>query len=119
MSALSTLQHNAPSKEQFTSNDIETARNSQNTTTSQSPLQTTDGSALPPVDGGIKAWSVIGGAFLALFVQFGLGEFTGSFESFSVPPDSPPTTAHIRIARYYVSVWTSRLFSMAPVPRDL
>ena len=77
MSALSTLQNNAPSKEQFTSNDVEAARNSQSTTTSQLPLRTADGFALPPVDGGIKAWSVIGGAFLALFVQFGLGEFTG------------------------------------------
>jgi hypothetical protein len=28
---------------------------------------------LPPVDGGIKAWSSIAGGFLALFVQFGLG----------------------------------------------
>jgi len=74
MSALSTLQHNAPSKEQFASNDVEAARNSQSTTTSQSPLQRADKFALPPADGGIKAWSVIGGAFLALFVQFGLGE---------------------------------------------
>lgn len=30
---------------------------------------------LPPVDGGIKAWSAIGGGFLALFVQFGLGKW--------------------------------------------
>jgi len=29
---------------------------------------------LPPVDGGIKAWSSIAGGFLALFVQFGLGK---------------------------------------------
>ena len=76
MSALSTLPNDALNKDQFAGNDIEAARNSQGTTTSQSPLKIADESTLPPVDSGIKAWSVIGGAFLALFVQFGLGEFT-------------------------------------------
>ena len=69
---MSALKNDAPSKEQFPGIDIEGARNSQ---TSQSPLRPADESSLPPVDGGIKAWSVIGGAFFALFVQFGLGEF--------------------------------------------
>ena len=76
MPALSALPNDTPNKEQFAGNDIEAARHSQGTTTSQSLLKTADESTLPPVDSGIKAWSVIGGAFLALFVQFGLGEFT-------------------------------------------
>jgi hypothetical protein len=37
------------------------------------PLELAQDRPLPPVDGGIKAWSAIGGGFLALFVQFGLG----------------------------------------------
>jgi len=40
----------------------------------KSSLELTDGRPLPPVDGGTKAWSAIGGGFLALFVQFGLGK---------------------------------------------
>ena len=53
---------------------------------------------LPPVDGGIKAWSAIGGGFFALFVQFGLGKsleqplkphhnlpFVGTFYAHSIP----------------------------------
>ena len=78
MSALSTSINDAPSKEQFPGIDIEGARNSQS---SQAPLKPGDELALPPVDGGIKAWSVIGGAFFALFVQFGLGEFTGELQA--------------------------------------
>lgn len=38
-------------------------------------LEQTYERSLPPVDGGIKAWSAIAGGFLALFVQFGLGKF--------------------------------------------
>ena len=78
MSALSTSKNDPPSKEQFAGIDIEGARNSQ---TSQSLLKAADEVALPPVDGGIKAWSVIGGAFFALFVQFGLGEFTEELQA--------------------------------------
>jgi len=74
--------------------DVEAVRNGLGTNTSQSPLQTAVESVLPPVDGGIKAWSVIGGAFLALFVQFGLGEFTEELQ-FLCPPDPPATAAHI------------------------
>ena len=81
MSALSTLTNDVLSKGQSAGNDIEAASNSQSTDTNQSPLKTADESSLPPVDGGIKAWSVIGGAFLALFVQFGLGEFTSLFRA--------------------------------------
>jgi len=35
---------------------------------------TTSKLVLHRVDGGLKAWSVVAGAFFALFVQFGLGE---------------------------------------------
>lgn len=99
---MSTLRDNA-SKEQSASNDVEAARNNRDTKASSWTIYTADESTLPPgdepdlppVDGGIKAWSVIGGAFLALFVQFGLGEFNGSSKPFSVPPDSPANTAHI------------------------
>ena len=76
MSTLSTLQNSASSKEQSDSNDVEAARDERGTNKGQETLQIADESALPSVDGGVKAWSVIGGAFLALFVQFGLGEFT-------------------------------------------
>ena len=76
MPTLSTVKNDAFSKEQSASND-EAARNERGTNTSQETPQIADESALPSVDGGIKAWSVIGGAFLALFVQFGLGEFIG------------------------------------------
>lgn len=88
MSTLGTLTDNA-SKEQSASNDIEAARSKRDTKASSWTLQTADESALPPgdepalppVDGGIKAWSVIGGAFLALFVQFGLGECSGELQT--------------------------------------
>jgi len=39
------------------------------------PIEETYDPPLPPVDGGIKAWSSIAGGFLALFVQFGLGKW--------------------------------------------
>jgi len=81
MSALGTLKNNVSSKELSTSNDDEAARNERGTNTSQETPKIADESALPSVDGGIKAWSVIGGAFLALFVQFGLGEFTGMLQA--------------------------------------
>lgn len=74
MSALDQVIDRPFNKDRPVSFDVEAARKSVATWTSQSPLQPVDDSALPPVDGGIKAWSVIGGAFLALFVQFGLGE---------------------------------------------
>lgn len=41
----------------------------------KSSIEITQDRPLPPVDGGIKAWSAIGGGFLALFVQFGLGKW--------------------------------------------
>ena len=93
MSAFGQSKTKVSSEAESGSADVEAARKELGTSTSQSSLQPGDESALPPVDGGIKAWSVIGGAFLALFVQFGLGEF-------QCPPDSPEGTAHIRIAYY-------------------
>jgi hypothetical protein len=83
MSTLGTLKNNASSKEQPASNGVEAVRNEGGTSTRQWTPQTADGPALPSVDGGIKAWSVIGGAFLALFVQFGLGEFTRVLQAIS------------------------------------
>jgi hypothetical protein len=77
MSTLSASKNDDSIKEQSVVDDVEAARNEKGTDTSQGTLQTADESALPAVDGGIKAWSVIGGAFLALFVQFGLGESIG------------------------------------------
>lgn len=41
----------------------------------KSSIEITHDRPLPPVDGGVKAWSAIGGGFLALFVQFGLGKW--------------------------------------------
>lgn len=87
MSAFDQLEKN---EEQSGSGDAEADRKELGTNTNQPSLQPEDDSALPPVDGGIKAWSVIGGAFLILFVQFGLGEFP-------YPPDSSTRTTHIRI----------------------
>ena len=84
MPALAEFKHNVSSGEQAGSIDAEAARKDLGTNTSQSPLQSADECHLPPVDGGLKAWSVIGGAFLALFVQFGLGEFWSS-KPFSDP----------------------------------
>jgi len=104
MSALGQFKDDVFSEEKSGSLDVEAARKELGTSTSQSPLQSEDESALPPVDGGIKAWSVIGGAFLALFVQFGLGEFESS-------PDSSASTTHIWIALYYVLLLTSRGYS--------
>ena len=91
MSAFVQSKNNVSSEAESGSADVEAARKELGTSTSQSSLQPDDDSALPPVDGGIKAWSVIGGAFLALFVQFGLGEF-------QCPPDPPESTTNVRIA---------------------
>ena len=42
---------------------------------------------LPPTDGGFAAWSVVAGAAVALFVQFGLGNSFGTFQQYvRVPP---------------------------------
>ena len=70
MSAFAQSKNNVSSEAESGSADVEAARKELGTSTSQSSLQPDDDSALPPVDGGTKAWSVIGGAFLALFVQF-------------------------------------------------
>jgi hypothetical protein len=75
MSALEECRTAPFSKERPENIDVEMARKELDTDASQSPLQPEEKPPLPPVDGGIKAWSVISGAFLALFVQFGLGEF--------------------------------------------
>ena len=72
------------------------------------PIEETYDPPLPPVDGGIKAWSSIAGGFLALFVQFGLGKWrsgqiptpnsrwSDSFYYAHLNPDSPPLHAHRR-----------------------
>lgn len=88
MSALDQLKTNVFSEEKSGSTDVEAARKELGTNSSQSPFQPEHESALPPVDGGIKAWSVIGGAFLALFVQFGLGESQSR-------PDSSANITHL------------------------
>ena len=95
MPALAEFKHNVSSGEQAGSIGAEAARKDLGTNTSQSPLQSADECHLPPVDGGLKAWSVIGGAFLALFVQFGLGEFSMELQVFFGPADSSTSTAHI------------------------
>lgn len=44
---------------------------------------------LPPTDGGFAAWSVVAGAAVALFVQFGLGNSFGTFQQYvRVSPSS-------------------------------
>lgn len=40
--------------------------------------------SMPPVDGGLHAWTVVTGASLALFIQFGLGEFCNVFTKYSL-----------------------------------
>jgi len=85
MPALAEFKHNVSSGGRVGSIDAEAARKDLGANTSQSPLQSADECHLPPVDGGLKAWSVIGGAFLALFVQFGLGEFSMELQAFSDP----------------------------------
>ena len=115
MSATEQLQNVSSSEDQSGSIDVEAARKEVATDTSRSSPEPVNDPLLPPVDGGIKAWSVIGGAFLALFVQFGLGEFSECYKP--LPGPSNPSASCEQCTP--VTVWTSRdsmVSSAASVP---
>jgi hypothetical protein len=102
MSALEQLKNGSYIEGKSGSTDVEAARKELGPNTVQTPLQLADERLLPPVDGGIKAWSVIAGAYLALFVQFGLGEFPVELQVIFGPPDSSTSTSHVLLVLCFV-----------------